>query len=228
MMRPCLLSRTDPDGEVTEQGKKKSAKISDARIQIHVVDRIQDVAADAEASVWYSPAELEDTMRECRETVRQMRGGGVPLSDGDDEGNQLSSRGLEYCTPDGFDITTSSHDVVKLILEEQQRQKENGVVDPEMLAAAAGGISRHRSRIAHLAGMRDARVVYGSDRQWTTAGNMGVPTRGGSLNSKREPRRGRLGRSGSLGAMEEQVRRRRGSRGALGDREARKCASSAT
>ena len=219
-------SITSPVDELTKPKKKKSAKISPAHHEIHIVDRLQDMAADVKIGVWFSQNELNETMKECRETVRQMRDG-IVLSDGDD-GIGFTSRGLEYCTPDGFDITTSSLEVVKLILEEQERQKAEGIVDAERLAAAAGGISRHRSRIAHLAAMKDARVVYGNEKQWTTAENTGSPTKSNSFNSKRESRRGRLGRSGSFGAMEENVRRRRGSRGPLGDRDARRCDSAVT
>jgi hypothetical protein len=167
-------------------------------------------------------------MLECRQTVQQMRDG-VPLMYNCDD---FTSRGLEYCTPEGFDITSSSGELVRLILEEQQRQKGEGIVDPDMLAAAAGGISRHRSRIAHLAAMKDARVVYGEERLLTSSSisssssfssasgmndNDGSPT----VTNKRESRRCRKNRSGSSGsfvAMEEQVRRRRGSRGPLGER----------
>lgn len=171
------------------------------------------------AQIWFSRKELDDTMLECRQTVVQMRDS-VPLCDDGD----FTSRGLEYCTPDGFDITTSSGDIIRLILEEQHRQREEGIFDPELLAAAGGGISRHRSRIAHLAAMKDARAVYGDNPQLTSASslltgnNSGSPTRSNSFSGLRESRRGRKSRCGSFGAMEEKVRRRRGSRGPLGER----------
>jgi hypothetical protein len=221
-----ISSCIKPDDQGSKQKTKKSTTICPARDEIHLVDRLQDLAPEVITRVWFSQKELNETMLECRQTVRQMRDG-VPLADGDDDSG-LTSRGLEYCTPDGFDITTSSLDVVKLILEEQQRQRAEGIADPEMLAAAVGGISRHRQRIAHLAAMKDARVVYGDERQWTTSGSMEAPSKSSSFNSKREPRRGRLGRSGSFGAMEEKVRRRRGSRGPLGERDSRKALSNAT
>lgn len=206
-----------PHYEHSKTKIKRSVRISTAKDEVQIVDRLQDIAADFEGTVWFSRKELNDTMAECRETVRQMREG-APLSDADDV-NSFTTRGLEYCTPDGFDIATSSLDVVLLILEEQRRQKALGIVDQEMLAAAAGGISRHRLRIAHLAAMKDARAVYGSDKQWTMADGMEGPARSDSFTSKRGSRRG------SFGAVEEKVRRRRGSRGPLGERAVQKSAS---
>ncbi|KAL3902746.1 MAG: hypothetical protein SGARI_005691 [Bacillariaceae sp.] len=151
---------------------------------------------------------------------------GIPLCGDTADNNpdaEFTSRGLEYCTPDGFDITTSSLDVVKLILEEQERQQQAGEKDVEMLAAAVGGISRHRMRIAHLAAMKDARAAYGNERLYTTAadvdddGSGDAPMRRSNSFGGIQRRGRRVRRSGSFGALEDKVRRRRGSRGPLGD-----------
>ena len=160
-------------------------------------------------------------MREATQTVVAMNHG-VPLVDDDSE---FTSRGLEYMTPDGFDITTSSLDVVKLVLEEQTRQRDepeyNGELDTDLLAATVGGVSRHRSRIAHLAAMKDARGVYGEgnfklDPLAVEASAANMPIRSRSFDGRRrEPRRGMLKATGSMGAAAEKTRRRRGSRGLL-------------
>lgn len=143
-----------------------------------------------------------------------------------------TTRGLEYCTATSFDIASSNKGVVRMLLDEQDRQRrEGGVIDPLGLAALISQNSRHQSGIAHLAEMMDARAVYGNDKQWNaTTTTTGVFSRFNSSSSQRESRRGRrVQRSGSLGAMDDRVRRRRGSRHDRGtDHPRRKAASDTT
>jgi hypothetical protein len=180
----------------------------------HIIPHYKDMALDERNSVWYSKKELDRTLNECKETVRTMEDG-ILMADDDQE---ATTRGLEYMTASGFDTTASRWGAVKIVLEEQTRQREAGEpYDAELLSAAVGGISRHRGRIAHLAGMKDARGVYGDGNFKTD-----VPDSSNSSQaSKREPRRGRLQASSSGGALMDQTRRRRGSRGPLREREPR-------
>lgn len=207
----------------TSQRSRKNLSVcisEPVSIQVYSIERVQDVSPSSD--VWFTQEEINATIRECAETVNHMKRGITLGSDTThDQAPEFTCRGLEYCTPDGFDITTSSLDVVHLILEEQERQKVEGIVDTQMLAAAVGGISRHRHRIAHLAAMKDVRGVYGNDRLMTTAEDEGKtgPTRCNSFSGVRRERRGRnVRRSGSFGNLEEKVRRRRGSRGPLGEK----------
>jgi hypothetical protein len=170
-----------------------------------------DLSEEDKLRVWYSAQEMERSLNECKETVIAMQSG-TPLMDSDSE---FTSRGLEYMTADGLDITTSSQDAVTIVLEEQQRQLSEGVFEVEMLACSMGGISKHRLRIAHLVGMQDARGVYG-DGNFKLDGNargMGSKSKSFSNSSKRESRARGLARNGSTGAIMERTRRLRGSRG---------------
>jgi hypothetical protein len=139
---------------------------------------------------------------------------------GDDD-QETTTRGLEYMTVSGFDITASSLDAVKIILEEQKRQRDAGEpYNAELFACAVGGISRHRGRIAHLAGMKDARGVYG-DGNFKT--DRPAPKTSNSFNgtTRREPRRGQLRHSESGGTMLERMEQARRLRGSRGPRERR-------
>jgi hypothetical protein len=178
-----------------------------------------DLSEEDKIGVWYTVQEIQRSLNECKETVIAMQSG-VPMMDSDSE---VTSRGLEYMTVDGFDITTSSLGAVKILLEEQERQRSEGVFEADMLACSVGGISKHRLRIAHLAGMKDARAVYG-DGNFKSDGNargVGDKSKSFSEKSKREPRSRGVARNGSTGAIMEQTRRRRGSRGPLRERVAR-------
>jgi hypothetical protein len=111
--------------------------------------------------LWYDTAEVAKIHKECAETVRKMHHG-EPLPDDDDA--DTTSRGLEYMTPGGFDITASSREAVRAVLDEQARQKADGEEpDPELLADVSESVSRHRSRIAHLAGLKDQRAAARSN-----------------------------------------------------------------
>jgi hypothetical protein len=82
-----------------------------------------------------------------------------------------------------------------------------------MLACSVGGISKHRLRIAHLAGMKDARGVYG-DGNFKSDGNArGMSSKSKSFSNRPEPRARGVTRNGSTGAIMERTRRLRGSRG---------------
>jgi hypothetical protein len=210
---------------------------------IHVIDRLDDMSEDIKTELWFTSQEMEEILRDCRRTVQMMQqdGGLILLNDEDNndkdkddigvtartatstktsssDTDMTTTRGLEYCTAEGFDITSStSQETIRLVLAEQDRQRnEHGAVDPVALASVIGQTSRHRQRVSHLMGMKDARSVYGDsdDRQWTTTNPTGAATRSGSFSSKRESRRERVQRSGSFGTL-ERARRRRGSRGAI-------------
>jgi hypothetical protein len=175
-----------------------------------MIPHFKDMAVDERKQVWYSKKELQRTLNECKETVGRMEDG-ILLADDDKE---ITTRGLEYMTAMGFDTTASRWGAVKIVLEEQTRQREAGEpYDAELFSAAVSGISRHRGRIAHLAGMKDARGVYGD-------GNFKTSVQSSDA-KKREPRRGRLQTSNSGSALMDQTRRRRGSRGPLKEKEPR-------
>jgi hypothetical protein len=192
------------------QRSKHNVNIT-ADVLVQNIPSRDDLSEEEKLRVWYSVQEMERSLNECKETIIAMQSG-TPLMDSDSE---VTSRGLEYMTADGLDITTSSQGAVKLVLEEQQRQLSEGVFEAEMLACSMGGISKHRLRIAHLVGMQDARGVYG-DGNFKSDGNargMGSKSKSFSNNTKREPRARGVARNGSAGAIMERTRRLRGSRG---------------
>jgi hypothetical protein len=115
----------------------------------------QDLTKEEFEAVWYSQAELRATTTECRTTVAAILQGKV-IEDDDEE---YTTRGLEYMTLEGFDISQNINEIVQSVLEEQTRQREEKIPAPDLLADILASASAHRSRVAHLRGMRDARAV---------------------------------------------------------------------
>jgi hypothetical protein len=115
----------------------------------------QDLSKEEFEAVWYSQAELRATTTECRTTVVAILQGKV-IEDDDEE---YTTRGLEYMTLEGFDISQNVNEIVQSVLEEQTRQREEKIPAPDLLADILASASAHRSRIAHLRGIRDARAV---------------------------------------------------------------------
>jgi hypothetical protein len=197
-----------------KQRPKGPVKVSTGEPTIYDVPHHSQYTTDEINSIWFTKLEIDRTISECKETVQCMQDG-IPFLEDDDQA--FTTRGLEYMTAGGFDITTSSLDAVKLVLEEQERQRQDdeydGAPDPLALADAIQGISMHRLRIAHLAAMKDARGVYGDGKFKTTAVKGGAPVRSLSMKARRAGR-GLLGRSISTGNIRER-RSRRGSRAPL-------------
>ena len=133
---------------------------------------------DQRSEMWYSEKELKETHRACSDTVRAMQEG-QPVDE-----EECASRGLEYMTPTGFAFFSVCLEAVQMVLEEQERQREENPgepLDPELIAESILGISRHRSRIAFLAGKKDERVVQAEamseqgHRSWGTLSHQDMP-----------------------------------------------------
>ena len=148
----------------TEKSKPRLSFVEDLVSHVEEIPHHESLTPEEHAKLWYDSKEVEKIHKECAETVRKMHAG-EPLVEDDPES---TTRGLEYMTPNGFDIQSSSLEVVQAVLEEQARQKEeakeqgddkNWTLDDELLADVAEGVSRHRSRIAHLAAMKDERAI---------------------------------------------------------------------
>lgn len=208
---PQLLT-SKPPIQISREKSKCSVRFQ-LTASVKTIPHYSEMELDELTKIWFTGQELSRTLKEATQTVAAMNEG-IPLSDNDTE---FTTRGLEYMTPKGFDITNASLGAVKLVLEEQEQQRQNenysGQLDSELIAATIGGISRHRSRIAHLAAMKDARSVYG-DGNFKTTADLSCPRRTRSFDRKKEPRRTQPRRTGSMGAVQDRTRRRRGLRGA--------------
>eukprot|EP00980_Cylindrotheca_fusiformis_P025207 scaffold13271_cov110-Cylindrotheca_fusiformis.AAC.10 len=137
-----------------KESKKRSLRFAQSNCS-HAIPGLDSI--ENKESLWFSEDELKETSRECMRTVVSMLQG-VALSDDND---QFTTRGLEYMTPDGFDIAASSRNVIHVVLDEQQRQKkESGTVDSVVLAGSMESVSRHRMRIAQLTGQQDERMAH--------------------------------------------------------------------
>jgi hypothetical protein len=153
------ITGTDATSNTTAKSRNKHPVSFPSTPVSHVesIPNHDTLTPEQHVELWYDTAEVAKIHKECAETVRKMHHG-EPLPDDDDA--ETTSRGLEYMTPGGFDITASSREAVRAVLDEQARQKDNGEEpDPELLAEVSESVSRHRSRIAHLAGLKDQRTA---------------------------------------------------------------------
>lgn len=165
-----------------ENKSAKSLNFDDNHTYLSIPNREE---IENKQQVWYSDEELRVTMTECMQTIAAMQGG-IPF--GENEIDSYTCRGLEHFTSDGFQIANSSREAVQLVLQEQERQRQEcGSVDPNLLAAAIESVSRHRLRIAQLTGLKDERaaknIIHNTDdaknSAWgeaTTNNNLGAAT----------------------------------------------------
>ena len=169
-----------------------------------------DLSKEEFEAVWYSQAELRSTLTACRTTVAAILQGTLVKDDDDEE---YTTRGLEYMTTEGFDISQNIKEIVQLVLEEQTRQREEETPAPDSLADVLASASAHRSRIAHLIGLRDARSVHDTLAQRSSGHASGdnpeTSGQGGNLWKRRsEPIRGTpLGVNTSLSRRRERQAR---------------------
>ena len=150
-------SMSSPPKTSQQKSQRRSVKFDD-NVVVQNIPGLESFSSDHWVEIWYSPSELDQTHAECQETVRRMQNG-EPVPDDDDE---FTRRGLEYMTPSGFDIAKLTMDGVRLVLEEQARQRKEGISDSILIAEALAPLSKHRLRIANLAGMKDARGIPGA------------------------------------------------------------------
>lgn len=185
----------------------------DPQVDMLLIPHVQEFDEETRTNLWFTNRELDDTIQEATRTIVAMNDG-VLFTDDDPD---FTTRGLEYMTPTGFNIASSSQQAVTMVLAELDRQRKlpefTGQINDDLLADSIQAISRHRQRIAHLAAMKDARTVHGQGNfrcqvihppaDPTTTTGRGALERGGSHHEARP--RSKLRASGSM----DDLRRRR-------------------
>lgn len=116
--------------------------------------RVQDLSADERDAVWYTEADTKIILAMAKVTVKMMMKG-EPCDDID-----YCSRGLEGKTPTGSKKRQKNKlRVRKALLEEQDIQREEGVLDPDYLAQVSIKYSREVVAEAHNVALRDEQII---------------------------------------------------------------------
>lgn len=116
--------------------------------------RVQDLSNDEKEAVWYTEGDTKIILAMAKVTVKMMMKG-EPCDDID-----YCSRGLEGKTPAGSKNRQKNKlRVRKALLEEQEIQREEGVLDPEYLAQVSIKYSKDVIAEAHMVALNDERSI---------------------------------------------------------------------
>lgn len=146
----------------TVSNSKSDAKPKSSQKQVHwnhKVEkkrhpRIQDLTVEEREAVWYTEGDTKIILAMAKVTVKMMMKG-EPCDDVD-----YCSRGLEGKTPDGSKRRQKNKlRVRKALLEEQEMQREEGVIDAEYLAQVSIKHSKEIVAEAHTVALMDERSI---------------------------------------------------------------------
>jgi len=116
--------------------------------------RVQDLTVEEREAVWYTEGDTKIILAMAKVTVKMMMKG-EPCDDID-----YCSRGLEGKTPTGSKRRQKNKlRVRKALLEEQEMQREEGVMDPEYLAEVSRKYSEEVVAEAHNVALCDERNI---------------------------------------------------------------------
>lgn len=124
------------------------------KILIRQVLHINDMSLRVRERYWLTEEEHAEIKLHCKETVWKMMRQDPDL---DEEDGVFFSRGLECRTREGQKEKNKRKEAVKrAVLLQQELQMEEGIVDPEFLAAVSMGKTRFSLKMAQEAGQWDA------------------------------------------------------------------------
>jgi hypothetical protein len=124
--------------------------------------RIIDMSSDERQDVWYNEADSKLILAMAKVTVKMI------MKDEPCDDIDYCSRGLEEKTPDGSKKRQKNKmKVRKAVLEEQDIQRDEGAINPNLLGEVSRMCSKDAVLKAHQSGLRDERCIrnyiYGAD-----------------------------------------------------------------
>ena len=125
------------------------------KIKVHRIPHLSDLPEDVVASTWYNRSEFDAVKRSYQVTVRMIMKGHV-FTSYDEDTNSHCTRGLEYRTKEGARFKQKVKLYAMLaVLDEQDRQRQAGVRDPESLSKAYRQESEKATSRAFVRGLKD-------------------------------------------------------------------------
>lgn len=155
-MENASLNETsqDPSSAASSKPTNKKRVHWNHKVEKKRHHRVQDLSDDEKESVWYTEGDTKIILAMAKVTVKMMMKG-EPCDDID-----YCSRGLEGKTPAGSKRRQKNKlRVRKALLEEQEFQREEGVVDTEYLAQVSMKHSKEVVAEAHAVALQDEQDI---------------------------------------------------------------------
>jgi hypothetical protein len=151
MVPPCQPSRNrDIMVAPCQKSSKKSVSFFPT-VRLRTVKHINDYTHVEFEETWYSQTDLDIVIEECLETVRMMAKEEVLLAE-----DGFCKRGLEYQTPKGAKFRKGNKVcAMQIVMEEQNLQRNMGIVDAEYLAELYIDATKNSERLALMRGLSD-------------------------------------------------------------------------
>ena len=141
--------------------KKTSIVTFNKRVSFKYIKHIDEYTDEEYFATWYVEEDLKEIFNDCVDNVRKMVNGQTL-----DESKGYCSRGLEYKTPTGSKARKQNKlRGVTTVLEEQERQRELRIHNPELIAKLyymAGADSRNAYRFLAMQDEHAARPIIQS------------------------------------------------------------------
>jgi hypothetical protein len=132
-----------------------------SRVRFKHIKHIDDYSDREYFATWYVEEDLQEIFDHCVDTVRKMVHGEILA-----EKNGYCPRGLEYKTPTGAKTRKQNKSKgIRIVLEEQERQRAEGINDPERLAKLyykSAVDSRRAYRLLAMQDQEEARPILQS------------------------------------------------------------------
>jgi hypothetical protein len=146
------------DGKPPESSPPCQVKFV-ARSKLHYIPHINDIPPDVIASTWYNRTELDDTQKSYQITVQMIMKGHI-FTTRDEATNSHCTRGLEHRTREGARFKQKIKVLAMLaVLEEQERQKQEGTSNPELIAQQYRHESDKATSRAFAQGLKDELII---------------------------------------------------------------------
>jgi hypothetical protein len=149
-----------PSSSLEEKKTKRSVKFH-SRVRFKHIKHIDDYSDREYFATWYVEEDLQEVFDHCVETVRRMVNGNVLQDE-----NGYCPRGLEYKTPTGAKTRKQNKSKgIRIVLDEQERQRSEGINDPVRLAKLyyeSATDSRRAYRLLAMQDQEEARPILQS------------------------------------------------------------------
>jgi hypothetical protein len=149
---PTTARTTESEDSTTSKRKVQWAR----RVKVKEIRHLNDITDTERDALWMSFDDHKMTKTMVKTTVMMMmRGERI-----DDDDPDFCTRGLEFRTKTGSRIRSQYKMRARLaVLNEQDIQRDEGLVDPEFIAMASVEVSNECQEGARQRGERDAKAV---------------------------------------------------------------------
>jgi hypothetical protein len=137
----------------------------DPQMHFHRVPNRASMLRTTKSLVWYSREDFKTIRQDCFDTIRLMQRGNMI-----DEDQGMCALGLEYKTTEMYKARQRNKKQVRqVVLDEQEFQRDNGVIQPEWIAR----VSREQSQECIDSATKAARLIEQNIKPYLADDTMG-------------------------------------------------------